>query len=76
MILILFPQRRRRRQIMSTLLKVRYGWPKTIEKNPNYYGAFLKFSVAAAAATFSVLSEQADDHEELFKKTVLVRSLS
>ena len=67
MILILFSYRRRR-QIMSTLLKVRYGWPKTIEKNPNYYGAFLKFSVAAAAATFSVLSEQADDHEELFKK--------
>ena len=31
-ILILFPHRRRHRQIMSTLLKVRYGWPKTIEK--------------------------------------------
>ena len=72
MILILFPYRRRR-QIMSTILKVRYGWPKTIEENPNLLWAFLKFSVAAATATatFSVLSEhQADDHEEFKKNSI------
>ena len=70
MILILFSYRRRR-QIMSTILKVRYGWPKTIEKILIIMGFFKIFGCGGGhRATFSVLSEQADDHEEFKKNSI------
>ena len=45
---------------------------KNIRKKSLLLWAFLKFSVAAATATatFNVLSEQADDHEEFKKNSI------